>query len=70
MQGTEVPRVCLFDGLRAAVQGPGTPQMVAAQVHAMHPLQFSGHGAIKDQSIPALEGSLHLHTSAGWVHAI
>ena len=36
----------------------------------MHPLQFSCHGTIKDQSIPALESSLHLHTSAGWVGAM
>ena len=37
MQGTKLPRARLLDGLRAAVQGPGTPEMVAAQVHAMHP---------------------------------
>ena len=48
-------------------QGSGAPQVVAAKVSAMHPLQSSRHGAVKDQSIPALESSLHLHTSAGWV---
>ena len=70
MQDAEALRACLLDGLWAAVQGPGTPEMVAAQVHGMHPLQFSRHGAIKDQSIPALDSSLHLHTSAGWVGAV